>query len=170
MPRGNDVLLYENPYYPGMENPRRRRHHRRNPNIKAMFGKGKQAMFGGLDLMEMLGAVGGFALSAMVPGYIIKEPLDTELKKAGKVALALAFAFVAKMALGTAMNKPGIGRAAMYGGFAGTGALALKIYAPTVNVINAPSAVRRVGPVHVAPTPAGLGRNTNEEFTPAAIL
>ena len=169
MARANDILLYENPYNPSFAmNPRR--HHRRNPNV----GKTVKSLFQGLDFVEMLAAIAGFAVCAMVPGYIIKTS-DTQLKKAGKVAIAVAFAVIFKMAV----NKfnPGVANAALYGGIAGAGALALKEWAPGVNVINGSQPVRRiVGPnpapnMVQPPMPAGgLNRNAHQEFTPSNAL
>lgn len=168
----NDILLYENPYMP-TANPRHRRHHRRNPNIV----KEIKNSFAGLQLTEMAAAVGGFALCAMVPGYIIKPAATSTTglsttQKALKVAMAVGFAVVAKVALNR-MNR-GIANAALYGGIAGAGALALKIYAPSdwPQVIN--SGTRGViGPgVAARPlaTPPAMGRDTYQEFVPANQL
>jgi hypothetical protein len=168
--RANDILLYENPYTPNFAMNPKRHHSRRNPSI----GKTVKGMFQGLDFVEMFAAIAGFALCAMVPGYIIKTS-DTQLKKAGKVAIAVGFAVVAKMALNK--YKPGIANAAMYGGIAGAGALALKEWAPGVNVINGSQPVRRiVGPTPVPgnvqpPMPAGgIGRTVHQEFTTSNAL
>lgn len=174
----SDILLYENPYYMG-ENPGHRKYHRRrrNPNLlgglKSGFKSVTNTMFGGLNVMEIFGAIAGFALCAMVPGYIIKDP-DTQWKKVGKIALAVAFAVAAK-ALLTRWN-PGVARAAMYGGIAGAGALALKIYSPSTNLINR----RMMGPQRplnanppprpLPSTPPNMGRSTNDEFIPANQL
>ena len=167
MPR-NDILLYENPYSPSFAMNPKRHHSRRNPSI----GKTVKGMFQGLDFVEMAAAIAGFALCAMVPGYIIKTS-DTQLKKAGKVAIAVGFAVVAKMALNH--YKPGIANAAMYGGIAGAGALALKEWAPGVNVINGNQPVRRIGPnpapIAQPPMPSGgMGRGMHQEFAPSNAL
>jgi len=161
-----DVLLYENPYYgmPQAANPKRRR----NPVNFKRVGKGTaKALFGGLRIEDLFGSIAGFAASAMLPTYLIRDPVDTEWKKAGKVALSLGIALVLKAA-GDAI-RPGMGRAMMYGGFAGTGAMALKIYAPTIPLIRSgPVVARPVGfPSGGTPMPAGVGRNTQEGFEPA---
>lgn len=180
MSNPSDVLLYENPMYsyPGMMppemNPRKKKKRRRNPNyFKGMRVASKQ-MFGGLDIMEILGAVGGFALCAMVPGYIIKTT-ETNWKKAGKMALSVGFAVASKAALQSI--HAGVAKAAMYGGIAGAGALAMKIWSPSTQIINAPARgrlnaparpVQHIGPI--ASTPPSMGRSTNEEFIPANQL
>ena len=84
--RGNDVLLYENPWQ-GARNPRR--NPSRNPNIKGAFNKTTKMMFGGVSVWEAVAAVAGFAVCAMVPGYIIKDTSKT-WQKFAKVGIGLA--------------------------------------------------------------------------------
>jgi hypothetical protein len=168
----NDILLYENPYMPTANPRRHRKHHKRNPNIMGEI----KSSFAGLQLTEMAAAVGGFALCAMVPGYIIKPAAATPgvlttTQKALKVAMAVGFAVVAKVALNR-MNR-GIANAAMYGGIAGAGALALKIYAPSdwPSVINSgPRAIASPGVSRPLATPPMMGRDTYQEFVPANQL
>lgn len=173
MSANNDILLYENPY-PYAFNPRKKRR-RKNPGVMGSVNKVGRTFFGDLNILEILGAMGGFALCAMVPGYIIKAP-DTHLKKIGKIALGLAFAVAAKAALSRVHG--GVSKAAFYGGIAGTGALAMKMYSPGTNLINAPRRVATPVVPRVAqpminampPSPPSMGRSTQEEFMPAAQL
>lgn len=177
-----DILLYENPYtFPGMgvQNPRKSKK-KRNPNMKNAV---KNAVsFKGVNVQDIIGSIAGFVASAMVPGYAIKpsttNPTLSSWAKGGKIALGLAIAVLGK-GLGDAII-PGMGKSWMYGGFAGTGALAYKEFAPTTY----PPLINRQNPVgHAAPRPAGLpsaaqmsgpasgsiGRNTNDEFSQASV-
>ncbi len=168
---GQDILLYENPMdYMGAPAPNPgsgKRKRRRNPSAKTIA---KRAVsFQGVNVQDVAGAILGFAASAMTPGYVI-QTADTELKKAGKVGLSLLISVLMK-GVGDAIS-PGMGKAAMYGGFAGTGAQAMKIYAPASwpEVINKPAAPARTSVKGPAPSPAGLGRSTYEEFVPVNAL
>jgi len=136
-----------------LENPSRRRHRRssRNPIAKSI------PYTQGTDVMEMAGAVGGLAACGLVPAMIIKPNVGatalTDTQKWMKIGLAFVLAVGAGM-VGKAINS-GVGKAAIIGGIAGTGAIAYSELT-SKSLIAASSAVRAL--------PAGV--NINRSYQP----
>ena len=114
----NDLLLYEN--------PRRRRHHRRNPS--GISAAAKKFTFGA-DMTDIAAGTAGLAVAFLVPPYVVKPigtaPL-TNTQKWMKVGVsagaAVAAAFLSKYV------APGKSKAVIIGGAAGVVAQALATF------------------------------------------
>ena len=115
MSRMSELMLLENPR-------RRRRHSSRNPVAKSLGGAIPYTQ--GTDIMEMAAAVGGLAVCGLVPAMVIKPTAGaaglTDVQKWLKIGVAFALAVGAGM-IGKTMK---VGKAALIGGIAGTGAVA----------------------------------------------
>lgn len=111
---GNPIMLEQN---------RRRRRRRSNPMaIRGTMREWTQ----GVDLMDAGAAVGGLAMSTMIPGMLVKDT-TTLTGKLLKLSASLGSAIGAG-AIGRAMISPSAGKAAIIGGVAGTAAQALGMF------------------------------------------
>lgn len=121
-----NLLLEENPMYEFYANPRRRRHHRRNPVSKAFSGVRQWTQ--GVDMTDIAAGTAGFAAAAMLPGIFIKDTTTT-MQKWLKVGAAAASAVVVGMLVKRFMS-PSAGKAAVIGGLAGTASQAINLLRP----------------------------------------
>jgi len=130
-----DVLLESNPWgNPWYGQSRRhslaaRRGHRRsrNPVASIARGFGLQNVTQGVGAEEVLGAVGGFSASLLVPPMLIKNPSDMTGKLL-RVGGGIAVALLAGMAVKT--FSPKAARGVIIGGLAGTAATAIQAFTP----------------------------------------
>lgn len=121
------------------------RRYRRNPSL----GRASK-YFQGVDMTDIVCAVGGLAASSLLPPLIVKIPTGTEptttqkiLKILAAAGFALAAGYVAKQFI-----NPNAGKAAIFGGMAGTGGQAISAFTsykvfPTRAV--AGGGIRRIG-------------------------
>ena len=103
-----------------------RRNRRRNPARALAMPATVREWTQGVDLMDAGAAVGGLAMSTMLPGVIVKVT-DTTGQKVWKLVIALGAAFGAG-AIGRAMISPSAGKAAVIGGIAGAAAQGLGMF------------------------------------------
>ena len=111
MSRLQELMLLENPR-------RRRRRSSRNPIAKTI------PYTQGTDIMEMVGAVGGLAASGLVPAMIIKPNVGATVLTDTQKWMKIGLAFVIAVGAGMVGKQMKIGKAALIGGIAGTGAIA----------------------------------------------
>ena len=124
------------------QNRRSRIKRRRNP-VRATALRGTMREWTqGVDIMDAGAAVGGLAMSTMIPGMLVKDT-TTMTQKLMKLGASLGSAIGAG-AIGRAMISPGAGKAAIIGGMAGTATMALSMF--TNIQIGRPSPSRMIGP------------------------
>ena len=129
-----DLMLEDNPF--GMYNPRgvyRRRGRRGKRGLLggvAGIGGGAavRSLTGGLTLVEVASAVGGFAAVQIVPAMLVKNT-TTIGGKLLKLAAAIGTTLAAGMVIGKAVGG-GAGKAAIIGGMTSTGVQVVNLVRP----------------------------------------
>lgn len=123
----NDILLYENPNENPTENPKRRRRRRRR-NVAGVAGMRlpkTMRQYVDVNVAEIVAATGGLAAATMIPATFIKDT-STNLRKLSKLGVSL-LAAAGAAAVAEAFAKRS-GRAALFGGIAGTGVMSLAMF------------------------------------------
>ena len=118
----DELLLMENPWY---GNPRSKRRGRRRSNPAMSIAKVQSQWLQGVDMVDAAAAAGGLALSAYLPGAVIKESTTMTnkfLRLIVGIGAAVGAGFVARNI------SSGAGKAAIIGGIAGTVVQAMTMF------------------------------------------
>mgnify|MGYP001579326577 CR=1 FL=1 len=129
-----DLMLEDNPW--GMYNPRGHyKRHKRGARKGLLGGLGGigggaavRTLTGGLTLVEVASAVGGFAAVQVIPALVVKDTTKITGKLL-KVAVALGTTLAAGMVIGKAVGG-GSGKAALIGGMTSTGVQIVNVIRP----------------------------------------
>lgn len=152
MSRMSELMLLENPAR------RRRRHSSRNPIAKSLGGVIPYTQ--GTDIMEMAAAVGGLAICGLVPAMVIKPAAGKKVLTDTQKWLKIGVAFLLAIGAGMVGKSIKVGKAALIGGIAGTGAIAYSeltskdLIKSSADVIRMPS----------LPSPSVIARSYQTDF------
>ena len=151
------IALLENPYY----NPRRRSHRRNPKGVTASVRQWSQ----GVTVTDAVAAASGLAAASIIPGMIVKSSAGTTVLTTTQKLLKLVVSAATAMAagyIGKTVN-PGVGKAAIIGGFAGTAAMALSSFT-SYKVLGTSMALpmgRFANAIPVSPTPSREGETVS---------
>ncbi len=167
-----DVMLESNPFgNPWYGQPRRHskaalkgaRGRTRNPVAAIGRSFGLQNMAQGVGGEEVLGAVGGFAASSLVPSMIIKDA-GTQGGKIMRIVAGVATTVLAGMAVKS--FSPKAARGVIVGGLAGTAIQAIQVFTPLKVMGQLGSGGSRFGAAEVVNFPESRSEETVNVIQP----